>query len=833
MAVRGRTDASFKSGPFYTPLDTWDSKSFASGTLSSTDSWVISSTDLTVSKLDWAAEPQICSLASAARLRATRPTVLADSPTGYLPIRIQFTSSTLQTRQVLTRSRTMAGQYRRPGLVSTRVGGCTRRSFRTASCIFWVGRVACTAKKCGVQPRLEYSMSLQTLSVSSRSTRHSAGFSGSCGVSLPSGSGLLFGGSDSSGSALSDFVWSFDPSSLKLTAATTTGAGPSPRWGVSCAASADGKKVYVHGGCDPSGKAPSDGAIYILDTAKMSWTSIPDPKTAGAPGPRCFGAGAVYKDYFVTLGGQVPPSATVKRRSVGSQGFWDRMRVPAKVAVTQNEFHPDRLMSNADSAGSGTDGFYVFSSSQSSWTASGDVQSLDVALPATSSGSSSSSSATATSPSASSSTTGTQTSTQPSASSSGDSGDGGGGLSTGMKVLIAFGCLLGVAILGLLIGIAVIRTHKNPPSKKGSWGSRASGTNGFQPLGHDNHYHHEVPVETAAASQEMQSSPSGPFLVPSAEPRLNRQISTASNRSSKLFGDRRSLTIRGTNSFSFTRSLKEEEEHAAGAIGPSQTIRTEPSETSDLSNIFKVGGPSPSGGQPSLSPSPIPAVTVASTAVVAAAKTALLAEPTPTLPRHASGRARQVNGLRLLDPERNVPIPLLAPIDEIVEDDAGSTVAVGTASEMTMQVEKLIFDELGDLSLCPLDLPVAGEMGLELTSMPLRTSSMAAAEGGIGGVVQIPEELVANVRFQCMYKHGARSSDELELRYGDTVVVRKFYKDAWAEGINYSTGKVGVFPLFVVEEADSLTPFHVGGVLCKGQGAVVVRRPDKVWEGAS
>ncbi|KAJ1563515.1 hypothetical protein HK405_001774, partial [Cladochytrium tenue] len=140
------------------------------------------------------------------------------------------------------------------------------------------------------------------------------------------------------------------------------------------------------------------------------------------------------------------------------------------------------------------------------------------------------------------------------------------------------------------------------------------------------------------------------------------------------------------------------------------------------------------------------------------------------LTKNAIGRARAVGGINLLDPEMNKIIPLLAPIEETFEDETKAAVASSTASEHVSQFEQLILQALGDLRDRPLDLPTVGQLGLELTSCPLRTSSTISTDDS--SVVKIPESDAALVQFYCVYPHRSRSDDEVSLQYGDVVTVR-------------------------------------------------------------
>ncbi|KAJ1547698.1 hypothetical protein HK405_005167 [Cladochytrium tenue] len=182
--------------------------------------------------------------------------------------------------------------------------------------------------------------------------------------------------------------------------------------------------------------------------------------------------------------------------------------------------------------------------------------------------------------------------------------------------------------------------------------------------------------------------------------------------------------------------------------------------------------------------------------------------PEPVLERHATGRARVEGGNRYLDVESNTVIPLLAPIEESLEIGPDQFLPPKASVERVAgEFEALIFDGLGDLNRLPLDSSIPGALGLEMASLPLRTYSLGCMAGdfqpGEPGAVQVPERLQAAIRFQCMYMHTPRAHDELLLRYGDVVVLRKFYVDGWAYGVNHTLRASGLLPIFVVEEAES------------------------------
>ncbi|KAI9354555.1 hypothetical protein DFJ73DRAFT_826898 [Zopfochytrium polystomum] len=181
----------------------------------------------------------------------------------------------------------------------------------------------------------------------------------------------------------------------------------------------------------------------------------------------------------------------------------------------------------------------------------------------------------------------------------------------------------------------------------------------------------------------------------------------------------------------------------------------------------------------------------------------------PTFQRRASGRARTVGPNRFFNPHSNVIIPVLAPVRTLLGLPNAGPVSDPRREKylnfLTEEFESLVAREVGDLQRVPLDDTTGGDMGLELASLPLRTSSLDAADPDAG--VPISSALQEQLQFQCVYCHRPRRPDELQLRYMDVVVLRKFYRDGWAFGINYSLQSAsGLFPIFIVEEAEAQPP---------------------------
>ncbi|KAI9091154.1 hypothetical protein DFS34DRAFT_636023 [Phlyctochytrium arcticum] len=73
------------------------------------------------------------------------------------------------------------------------------------------------------------------------------------------------------------------------------------------------------------------------------------------------------------------------------------------------------------------------------------------------------------------------------------------------------------------------------------------------------------------------------------------------------------------------------------------------------------------------------------------------------------------------------------------------------------------------------------------------------------------------LRYIVVYPHVPRMIDEVELRPGDEVAVRKLYKDGWCRGTNVTTQQTGCFPLLAVEDStayegqDDVVEFWDGG----------------------
>ncbi|KAI8826991.1 uncharacterized protein EV422DRAFT_20735 [Fimicolochytrium jonesii] len=131
---------------------------------------------------------------------------------------------------------------------------------------------------------------------------------GACAVALPDNTALLIGGDEMVPlvAPIAHQLWRFDPRDPSKTFAPVrgvTGTGPLGRWGMSCALGGDGTTVWVHGGCDGvTGLPPSDPAIYTLDTTTWKWSVVEQSKKEG-PGPRCFAASAFVNDVFMVHGG--------------------------------------------------------------------------------------------------------------------------------------------------------------------------------------------------------------------------------------------------------------------------------------------------------------------------------------------------------------------------------------------------------------------------------------------------------------------------------------------------------------------------------------------------
>ncbi|KAJ3117271.1 hypothetical protein HDU96_007310 [Phlyctochytrium bullatum] len=187
--------------------------------------------------------------------------------------------------------------------------------------------------------------------------------------------------------------------------------------------------------------------------------------------------------------------------------------------------------------------------------------------------------------------------------------------------------------------------------------------------------------------------------------------------------------------------------------------------------------------------------------------------PVPILERRATGRVSVTAlGARFFDPEKNTFLPLLAPIkDEMAEND-----------ELISQVTGLIAEELGDPSNIPLNESMTGYLGLMMSCVPVRTyskdvtyeSSLSPMDTGsfldvgiprLAGELSLPAALLRDVKFQVIYPYEPRMDGEVELRWGEVITVRKFFKDGWAIGYNETSQTSGAFPIFAVEEIEEAT----------------------------
>ncbi|KAJ3046376.1 hypothetical protein HK097_000904, partial [Rhizophlyctis rosea] len=115
---------------------------------------------------------------------------------------------------------------------------------------------------------------------------------GSCAVKLRGNQILLIGGAeevDGRPSPLRDQLWLFDPTNETqpyVPVRDATGSGPQPMWGATCGRAWNSTDVIVHGGCDPSGADPTDGAVYVLKTERVpfEWTKVDAPAVGGGAG---------------------------------------------------------------------------------------------------------------------------------------------------------------------------------------------------------------------------------------------------------------------------------------------------------------------------------------------------------------------------------------------------------------------------------------------------------------------------------------------------------------------------------------------------------------------
>ncbi|KAJ1552801.1 hypothetical protein HK405_009975 [Cladochytrium tenue] len=162
-----------------------------------------------------------------------------------------------------------------------------------------------------------------------------------------------------------------------------------------------------------------------------------------------------------------------------------------------------------------------------------------------------------------------------------------------------------------------------------------------------------------------------------------------------------------------------------------------------------------------------PGFEVSSSAVVEAATASLKRQAQQSFSRSRASWTRRVSGIRLFDPTRDKIAPVLAPVEEAVEDADGRVLIRSTAVQLVPRIERLIATELGDLTGLPLDVSASAWLAV---SPPLRMASVSAENES--GAVRIPEDETACVQFVCMRPHAPRAGDELQLEFGDVVVVR-------------------------------------------------------------
>ncbi|RKO87235.1 hypothetical protein BDK51DRAFT_38488 [Blyttiomyces helicus] len=158
-----------------------------------------------------------------------------------------------------------------------------------------------------------------------------------------------------------------------------------------------------------------------------------------------------------------------------------------------------------------------------------------------------------------------------------------------------------------------------------------------------------------------------------------------------------------------------------------------------------------------------------------------------------------------IDPNRSVVIPLLAPIAASGDGSIGS----GPWDDANGLQHNDAFKKLGDLSTVPIAAATPGAAGLDKASLPLRSASIKRVAGaaavvgaGVASSAGSEDSGMQDARYVVVYPHFPSLGDEIELRQGDIVSVRKIYKDGWCRGTNLTLDTTGVFPLFAVEETD-------------------------------
>ncbi|KAJ3210857.1 hypothetical protein HDU67_004958 [Dinochytrium kinnereticum] len=630
-------------------------------------------------------------------------------------------------------------------------------------------------------------------------------FTGSCAVALPSGRGLIIGGAfmdSGSPAALSDLLWLFDPKTNGYRAVKNTrGGGPSPRWGASCAYSRG--VIYVHGGCDPaSNTGPQDGTTYMLNVTSYPWVwSKATGGAANGPGPRCFGSASVYRNYVVFVGGQTSKTSAADNSTVPANGksrssrkgkgkkrgkkgkssensrsksartphmplfapfdaddmfSWESVEEDevdadnsAEESIEAEDFADDdlyrRSLERRAPGDEGDLGFYLFDRRTSAWVNPAAVASLDL-------------SPTVPEPSAPSSTRpanpiGPQPSQSPSSPSASASPTATNRTTPTQSVTgappaksslqdpgIIAGIVFGCLILVAMIAAIVWYIFKS---------RKANGAPGI----------------TQRRFGKLPTFGSGG----------RRPISS-------IFGN----TLKKRSQF---QTLPDRQEMS---FAPH-----------DMSSTSQFAGPSNANAHAAGS-IPIPG------------PSSLEMPPTPVLDRRATGRASTTAlGARFFDPSKNTFIPLLAPIkDDFTEND-----------EVIAQVTNTIAEELGDPCNIPLGEATNGYLGLSLSSVPLRTYSKNVtynsltntnndeslnpfldprAETRQPGELSLPPSLLGHVKFQVIYPYEPQADGEIELRWGEILTVRKFFKDGWGIGYNETTQVSGAFPVFAIEEIEEV-----------------------------
>ncbi|KAJ3019207.1 hypothetical protein HKX48_002282 [Thoreauomyces humboldtii] len=587
---------------------------------------------------------------------------------------------------------------------------------------------------------------------------------GTCAVSLADNTVLLIGGARMNPAIGPSPVqlWKFDPSNANqsFVAVTTSGTGPKPQWGASCALGPDGL-VYVQGGCDPvPGSSSGDANMYTLDVKTSTWAIAPTSANAG-PSARCFGAGAMVNGFFVVHGGSSGTAAAAGLPNVVSSSAAAPQMTPETHAAPPAQPTPSPSAPIKPSPAA------------------------DSSRPAQQPSSKPASPSTGKSPSTPNPSTGGTEGQGTSGSSGASSGtDGSDSRPSWWPEAIPYPPPGIDDIEGSLISNnrrSMVVRRQTVTSDDGTVYVFDTTTKGWMTAPTS------LLASTAAGSVTPGSTIAGAATSSSAAPPDN------SGRTHAIIAALFVSIITAASAFGIMIYYWWRKQD----VRPSAKEMKERAKRSGLAKIFRVRRKKQKS----------PAENSSHGGSQADSKSSLLE-------RHNTMHKIDARGM-FLDPDRNVIIPLLAPIHV---DDGRFDTTTGVLENRPLDPKNNRPSDLGplakNLDLENLRLDASDDPTTDgNSSLPRRKESVFRRKSRSPTTSAVPDAsttppvttgyvLDQPLHYQVVYPHVPSRQDEIELVPGDTIAVGKIYKDGWCRGTNLRSGLSGVFPLLAVEETD-------------------------------